>query len=106
MKNICILLTAMLLLVGCGEREGEVKWSDCREKIFVDETSYESITKRFTCQYWKTNAGRMLGGQCVNIETEDNGTCRKAYVYKKSPDDVCKDPKYPKLHVDDLCYSY
>jgi hypothetical protein len=105
MKKRTIFLSAlMIFLVGCGERQGEVKWSDCREKIFVSEDSIESLTKRFTCSYWKTNGGKLLGGQCVNIETEENGSCRKAYIYNKSADKVCNDPKYPRLHVDDLCY--
>jgi hypothetical protein len=104
MKKILLCLTFLLLLVGCGEREGTVKWSDCREKIDVNNSDFEKITRKYTCEFYKTRKGNILGGTCVHIEYDNNGQCKTAYYYWKKQDNICLDKAFPKLGQDDLCY--
>lgn len=89
-----------------GEREGTVSYEDCREKIPMTEqtASFKKMYQSFTCEYDKTEKGRIRGGTCVHIEYEKNQGCKAAYIYKKLQDKVCTDPKFPQLGVDDRCY--
>ncbi len=101
-KYISVILM-LLSIVGCGEREGVVKWTDCREKIHMMEGDFSTYFKKFTCEYYKTGQGRIMGGSCVSIEYDSNGSCRTAYLYEKRQDNVCS-TQNPILRVDDLCY--
>ena len=103
LKNIGLLLLAAVITVGCSEREGSVKWTDCREKISVKEGDIDILFKKFTCQYYRTRQGRIMGGSCVSIEYDSNGACKAAYMYEKRQDDVCS-KQNPVLRQDDLCY--
>ncbi len=103
LKNIGLLLVFAVITVGCSEREGTVKWTDCREKISVKEGDIDILFKKFTCQYYRTGQGRIMGGSCVSIEYDSNGACKAAYMYEKRQDDVCS-KQNPVLKQDDLCY--
>lgn len=89
-----------------GEREGTVEYADCREKIPLSKNreSFSKLYQSFTCQYEKTMAGHILGGECVHIEYDKAQGCKVAYIYSRTPDKVCKDPKFPNLRSDDLCH--
>lgn len=101
--NFIVGILMLFALVGCGEREGSVKWNDCREKIDVKEGDLNTLLKKFTCQYYKTQQGRIMGGSCVSIEYDSNGSCKAAYFYYKKQDNVCS-KQNPVLRNDDLCY--
>jgi hypothetical protein len=101
-KTIFIALISVLMLSSCGEREGTVSTNGCREQIYIKEKSFEAATKKFTCTYYRTNQGRIMGGFCVHIEYDNNGQCKAAYTYSKSQDDVC--PAKHNLGRDDMCY--
>lgn len=105
-KLLISLITVVTTLSACGEREGIVKTSDCREKITIKEKSIEALTKTFTCQYNKTRQGRIMGGSCVHIEYDNNGQCKASYTYYKEQDNVCLDKANPRLREDDMCYPY
>lgn len=103
--NIFFVVASIVMLSSCGgEREGTVKTSDCRERIFINEDSIEALTKKFTCTYYKTRQGRIMGGSCVHIEYDSNGQCKASYTYSKKQDNVCLDKANPRLGMDDLCY--
>ena len=99
--SFLILLT---MLSGCGEREGSVKYHDCREKIDVKDVSFDRYFKTYTCEYRKTNQGKIMGGHCVHIEYDNAGQCKAAYTYIRKQDDWCPDKAYPRLNFDDKCY--
>jgi hypothetical protein len=103
MKMAIGVIGLLLLLGGCGEKEGIVKWSDCREQIFVEEGSFNAMSKTYICHYAKTRQGRSMGGVCIHIEYE-GGQCRTAYINYKKQDNVCLDKANPRLGEDDLCY--
>jgi hypothetical protein len=90
-----------------GEREGEVKYNDCREIIRLPSDTWEVLYKKFTCSYSKTISGHMISGECVHIDKPwslfgGSDACDTAYVYQKKQDDVC--PKdYPYLQYNDKC---
>ncbi|MFA4845745.1 MAG: hypothetical protein WC654_04260 [Patescibacteria group bacterium] len=106
---IGILLWGFYLFFG-GEREGEVKYSDCREIIKLSDNPIQLFYKKFTCTYEKTASGRIRRGTCVHIEHpfslfRSNNECDIAYLYYKEQEDVC--PKdYPVLQYDDKCAKY
>jgi hypothetical protein len=104
MTKYIVGILIIFVVAGCGEREGTVKWTDCREVINVKENSVDGQFKKYTCEYIRTNQGRIAGGTCIHIEYESNGQCRKAFIYEKRQDDVCHDKAYPRLGLDDLCY--
>lgn len=90
-----------------GEIEGVINFnyrSNCGQIITIQDHSWQTHFKKFTCSYIKTNSGKMMGGECVNIESSNN-SCATAYVYEKKQDNICTDPKYPYLGYDDMCYT-
>jgi hypothetical protein len=105
-KVCAITFVSLIMLTSCGEREGTVRTSDCREKITINEKSIEALTKTFTCQYYKTRQGRIMGGLCVHIDYDNNGQCKASYTYYKEQDNVCLDKANPRLREDDMCYPY
>lgn len=86
------------------EREGAVKYDDCREIITLKEGDWKTYTNKFTCAYAKTGKGLIYGGECAHIETE-NGICTTAYVYEKKPANVCTQAPNLYLGYDDMCYT-
>jgi len=98
-----VLITAFLISA-CGENEGMVKTSDCREEVIIKEGSIETWTKSFTCSYYKTNTGKIISGVCVHVDYDSNGGCRKSYTYYKKQAAVCLDKANPVLREDDMCY--
>ena len=106
MKKLVMTISFLLMigLVGCGEREGTSKWSDCREKINVKEFSFDKFSKTYTCEIYKTRQGSVMGGVCASIEYDSNGQCKAAFIYHKKQDNVCLDKAFPRLGMDDLCY--
>jgi len=104
LRVIFYTLITSLVISGCGENEGTVKTADCREIIYIKESSVETWTKSFTCIYQKTRQGRLMGGYCVNVEYDSNGGCRKSYTYFKKQAEVCLDKANPVLREDDMCY--
>ena len=103
-KTIIFTLISVLMLSSCGEREGTVSTNNCREQIYIKENSIEAATKKFTCTYYKTNQGRIMGGNCVHIDYDSNGQCKASYTYLKKQDEVCLDKANPRLGQDDMCY--
>lgn len=87
-----------------GEEEGVIRTEDCRSQIPIVEGSSKTWFKKFTCSYYKTSSGRIMGGYCSHVEIVD-GVCQSAYSYAKKPDHVCTDPHFPNLHEDDHCYQ-
>lgn len=82
------LLAAFLLsaLTGCNHNEGTVKYDDCREVINLDKNSWRLMVYPFTCEYYKDDNGKVIGGTCVRVEVDNGlfshtGRCEKAYVY-------------------------
>jgi hypothetical protein len=93
-----------------GERDGVAKYSDCREVVTLPPDSNQHYYKTFTCTVQRTKSGLVMAGECVHIDYDSglfsNGRgCKTAYVYVKTPELRCLDPKYPVLHYDGVCYS-
>jgi len=90
------------------EVSGTVKYDDCREIVKLKEGGSEIKNKKFTCNYSKTQSGKIMSGECASIETE-NGICTKAYVYEKEQEGCRNNFKegifYPYLGYDDMCYT-
>lgn len=99
-----VVLASVVLLSSCGEREGTVSTDNCREQIYIKETSIQALTKTFTCTYYKTRQGRTMGGTCIHIDYDNNGQCKASFTYFKKQDNVCLDKLTPRLGEDDLCY--
>jgi hypothetical protein len=81
-----ILLILAILLSSCTHNEGTVKYDDCREIINLDKDSWRFRVYPFTCEYFRDNNGKIIGGTCVRVELADgifskSGRCEKAYVY-------------------------
>ena len=104
LKTIALAVISVMMLSSCGEREGTVSTNDCREQIYIKEKSFEAATKTFTCTYYRTNQGRIMGGNCVHISYDNNGQCKASYTYSKKQDEVCLDKANPRLRQDDMCY--
>ena len=93
-----------------GERDGHVRYDDCREVVTLSPDSYQHFLKPFTCVTVKTGKGKVMGGSCVHIDYDGSffsGShgCKVAYIYEKKQDDLCRDPKYPHLGYDDMCHE-
>ena len=105
-----LLIVASAFLTGCGdgiesgEVAGIVKYSDCRETVFVKEHDLRHVLKTYVCDYNKTNAGVIMSGTCVHVSLNNDGSCKRAYVYYKKQANVC-DKDHPVLHYDDRCYT-
>ncbi len=89
--------------------EGTTDYSDCREVIQLDADSWHTYFGTFIGQTIKTNSGRTMGGEFVNIKNDsslfgNSHTCARAYIYQKKQDDVCSESN-PYLGYDDLCYT-
>ena len=92
-----------------GEREGTVKYDDCREVVTLEPESPRTLFKSFTCSYTKTKSGRVIRGLCVHVDNDStmfsaSHTCATAFVYEKG-NEGCTDSRFPYLHYDDRCYS-
>jgi len=92
-----------------GEREGSVKFDDCREVIRLQPDTLQKFYKTFTCSSSKTKSGGIISEQCVHIDNDStlfssSHSCATAYVYTRH-DEGCTNLKYPYLHYDDKCYS-
>src|SRR5690348_4889351 len=73
-----------------GEREGSVKYADCREIIRLPRDTFRRYYETFTCSDGKTINGKSMGGECVRVETPlFSDKCARAYVYQKQPDIMC-----------------
>ena len=98
------LLILALAAVSCGgERDGTVKYDDCREIIQLKgRSAFATIGKDFTCSISRTKSGKSMGGQCVSVALSLlDGKCERAYVYEKKPANVC----WPNSHLtyEDMC---
>lgn len=93
----------LYFVFGGSEREGLVKIDNCLEVVQLKNDSIQSYYKDFTCVMEKSKSGRIISGSCTHIDMSGN-TCKTAFIYQKKPSDVCKDPKFPHLHYDDLCW--
>jgi hypothetical protein len=115
-KN-CIALVVVGLVVACilgglviirsaiwGEQEGFTKTDDCRNTVMVQEGSFDTWFKKFTCTVKKTKSGKTISGVCVSVVTEGS-VCQTVYTYSKKPAVECSDPKFPYLGYDDMCHS-
>lgn len=90
---LLIVVFASIILVGC-EREGSVEFEDCREFIQIDENSFSTFYKTFTCTYEKTDNGDIMSGLCVRVELTKNNECKKAFAYEKSAYKECPEGEY------------
>lgn len=89
----CVLLV-ILILTGC-EREGIVNTDDCREVVNIKDGGIQTYYKTFTCSYYKTDKGDIMGGTCTNVKTGlFNSKCEIAYVYEKEPYKKCSEDEY------------
>ena len=87
-----------------GEREGTIKTDDCRTRVVLKEGSTDTWFKKFTCSYRKTAKGTLMSGYCEAVDTSA-GVCDTVYFYEKKAPNVCTNPTYPYLGVDDQCYT-
>jgi len=110
MKKILILffILVALTLSGC-EREGEIFYDDCREKInlsddykikdFADLRKFYSV---FVCNDTKTEKGKTMGGRCYNVKTTAlYNECKTVYIFYKNPYKECNKGRV--LQYDDTC---
>lgn len=102
------LIVSLLLLIGCGraasnlQREGVVKFNDCREIIKLEDNAPEKDYMMFTCDYIKSKTGKIMAGNCVHIETsKDDKECTKAYTYFAKPELKCEKGLFPTIY--DTC---
>ena len=105
---IGLIIWGVTSLVG-GEREGFVKYDDCRQTINLKADTLQKYYKKFTCSYSNTLSGKIMGGTCVHVDTSgglfsNESTCETAYVYEKDPEVTCS-KEYPYLGIDDKCYT-
>lgn len=105
---VSLLIGGFLFLFG-GEREGVVKYDDCRQIVQLKSDTTQKYYKKFTCEYIKSNDGKIiLGGTCVHIDTDSslltsNSSCKTAFVYQKEPDIKCPDTVNGFLDVNGKC---
>ena len=107
----CLTALGLIILIGFGlhivfggsEREGRVKIDSCLEEVYLNTDSIQSYYKDFTCVIEKTKTGKIISGKCIHIDMSGS-TCKTAFIYDKSPSNICRDPKFPHLHYDDLCW--
>jgi len=97
------------VIADIGEREGSVKYEDCRETVNLPPNNLKQYYKTFTCLGGKTRGGTKLAGDCVHIEYvstwfSDSNLCKVAFIYERPQGGNCTDPKFPKLGYDDKCY--
>jgi hypothetical protein len=69
-----------------GEREGTVKYEDCREVITLQPDTLQAFFKSFTCSYRKAKGGTIMQGLCVHADSDStlfssSHACATAYVY-------------------------
>ena len=89
-----------------GEVEGTVKTDDCRQVIQISPDSFQTIYKKFTCTYSRTNSGVVNFARCDHIDSPlFSNSCNTDYYYIREKGlGNCTDPKYPYLGQDDKCY--
>ena len=97
-------------LFGWGEREGVVKFDDCRQMVTLKPDTLQKYFKSFTCMYRRTESERIMSGECVHVDTagtlfSSSNECDIAYIYEKEQEGSCTDPKYPYLGYDDMCHT-
>jgi len=85
MRPLMFMFLLTVTLAGCGgEREGTVKYADCREIIRLNQRDFDTKKTRgtsFTCTYVRDAADHIIGGECIAVETTSFGPCVRAYVY-------------------------
>lgn len=76
------LLIISLKVVGLNvnERQGDIEYADCREKIMLNNWSIEKYVSFFTC-----TKDAKKNDICVSIKVE-GGKCVRAYWYYKNND--------------------
>jgi hypothetical protein len=79
-----------------GEREGDIKWDDCREKIWHKERPWSDLLNIYTCSYDRNAESKVIGGTCARVEYPYFGTgCRTAHVYSRESEVKCAKGFYP-----------
>ena len=86
-----------------GEQEGIVKTGDCRSTVTVAEGAPATWFKKFTCDYVRSRAGKIIGGNCIAVDIE-GAACKAVYVYKKRSTVACAEPT-PYVGFDEQCHS-
>lgn len=91
-----------------GEREGIIKYDDCRAIVTLQPDTLQKYYRTFTCGYNRTKSGKIMSGECVRIVNDksffsSSHTCATAYVYEKEQEGNCTDPARPYLTYDDMC---
>lgn len=107
-RVILFIAVTLFILVACGgEREGTVKYDDCREKIYLEAGNLSKIYKTFTCQYEKRASGKIIRKKCVHVDLAGGVVCETAYIYyfEEEPDDGCN-KAYPFKGYNNICYKF
>lgn len=108
-----VLLRVILSIQGCGgvaerglslEREGVVKYDDCRQTITLDAATYDRSPRLYTCDTRRTGSGKLMEATCAHVELADSGACNVAYVHHKRTAVICPEAT-PYLWFDDKCYA-
>ncbi len=79
---------------GNGEREGTVKYADCREIIRYNERPFTERFRPYTCDYNRNMAGKIISGVCVRVEYAGD-SCSVARVYFRKSDVICQAGYWP-----------
>src|SRR5215469_3139544 len=67
-----------------GEREGTVRYEDCREKIWHAERPLKDVFDIYTCTRERNSASKIIGGTCVRIEyASSTADCKVAHIYNR-----------------------
>jgi len=81
-KIIFVLATLSLLAGGCGNNEGSIQTTDCREQIYTNADSYDATVHSYTCFYDKNTSGQIVGSACSRVELDSQGKCSKSWTYE------------------------
>lgn len=87
-----------------GEREGTIKYADCRVVIQTKPDDWQIATKEFVCVKQRTESGVLMSAECASVETNQYGGCDRAYVYHRPPAARCPE-NAPFLGYDDKCHA-
>jgi hypothetical protein len=99
-----LLIVVFVSAIFFPEREGVVKYEDCREIVTTKPDAFDTLFHQFTCSTQKTLSGKVMRGTCVRVETTSDGKCLAAYVYQKATEGRCPVAQ-PFFGADDKCYE-
>jgi len=112
MKSFILLVVLLLaFFVSSCEREGVVKYLECPKILTIKKDDLQTYYKTFVCQYKKRASGKVISGECVNLQMIGAsgcsvGQCETAYIYtyQAEPDSGCT-KEIPYKGYDNKCYD-